>query len=323
MKKPVLIAIVLLVSVAHMIYGQQSPVFSHYAFNKSYWNPALTAQDGISSVMLISRGQWVGYEPSFDEESAAPATQYFNYSSLNDIKGIPFGIGGTIIYDQLGPLSDIELDLSFAFHKDFSRGVLSFGLSPRFVNRILDASSLIAVNPDDIRVGGRISEMKIDLAAGVAYQANDYSVAIGLNNILRPDYDYALSDLAINTSSRENYELNLMVDYNYLLNQKTVLIPTLLLRSDFATWTYDIGLRAVYQKKAWLGLSYRASDAVSLFLGYSFLKDNDLKIGYSFDLIVDNQEAKQPTSHEIYLRYNIATLGLRSKKVVRTPRFRF
>lgn len=324
MKKPVLITISILFLTSCCLYGQQSPVFSHYTFNKSYWNPALTAQDGVSNVMLISRGQWVGYESSFEEESAAPVTQFFNYSSLTEIKGTPVGVGGTIIYDQLGPTYDIEVDLSLAYHMDLSRGIVSFGVSPRVVNRVLNASRLVAVNPSEPieSLGAQISEVKFDLAAGVAYQANDYSVSIGLNNLLRPEYDYVLG----NTSSelgRERYEMNVMVDYNYLLTYNTTVVSTLLVRSDLLTWTYDVGVRAVYQKRAWLGMSYRSFEAISILLGYSFLQDNDLNVGYSFDLIVDKQSAKQPTSHELYLRYNLPTIGSRSRKVVRTPRFRF
>lgn len=304
------------------LYGQQSPVFSHYAFNKSYWNPALTAQDGMSNVMLMSRGQWIGYESSFDGEAAAPVTQYLNYSSLVEFKGAPIGIGATVIYDELAPIRDVEIDLSLAYHMEFSRGTLSFGVSPRFVNRVLNSSILVAVNPEDSQLPkGRISEVTMDLAVGIAYQANDLGVAFGINNLFRPNYDYVLettSDL-----SKERVELNVTIDYSYILTSKTTIIPTLMVRSDFLTWTYDVGFRAVYLKKAWLGLSYRDSDAISVLLGYSFLEDNDLSVGYSFDLVVDKQSAKEPTSHEIYIRYNLPTVGSRSKKVVRTPRFRF
>jgi len=321
MKKPILLIFTIL-AMAWRLYGQQSPVFTHYAFNRSYWNPALTAEDRVSNVMFVSRGQWLGYDSSFGGESAAPATQYFNYSSLSQFGENLVGLGGTIIYDELGPIRDIEIDLSLAYHMDFARGALSFGVSPRLVNKTLNSSALVAVDPTDLEdVSGKISEVKLDLAVGIAYKANDYSIALGLNNLLRPDYDRVLG--TTDELGKERYEVNLIVDYNYVLTYKTTITPMLLFRSDFLTWTYDIGVKAMYQKKAWLGLSYRASEAISVLVGYSLLNDNKLSVGYSFDLVVDKQYAKEPTSHEIYIRYNLPTIDSRSKKIVRTPRFRF
>jgi hypothetical protein len=56
------------------------------------------------------------------------------------------------------------------------------------------------------------------------------------------------------------------------------------------------------------------------------LKDNSLKVGYSFDLVTEGKSAKAPSSHELMLRYNLQNLKINKQVqyfIQRTPRFRF
>jgi hypothetical protein len=52
------------------------------------------------------------------------------------------------------------------------------------------------------------------------------------------------------------------------------------------------------------------------------LKDKSLKLGYSLDYVIQAQKAKQATSHELLLSYNMAAVTGGGKKTIRTPRFR-
>ncbi len=69
---------------------------------------------------------------------------------------------------------------------------------------------------------------------------------------------------------------------------------------------------------------FRGEESISLILEYSLLKDNSLKLGYSFDLVFGGLEAKAPTSHELLLRYALSNVTKEFERVIqRTPRFRF
>jgi len=57
-------------------------------------------------------------------------------------------------------------------------------------------------------------------------------------------------------------------------------------------------------------------------MGVNVLKDKSLKIGYSLDYIIQAQKAKQATSHEILMSYNMPAVTGGGKKIIRTPRFR-
>lgn len=82
---------------------------------------------------------------------------------------------------------------------------------------------------------------------------------------------------------------------------------------------------ATHQNKINGGIAYRGEESVSLIVGYSLLRDNSLKLGYAFDLVVGGLEAKAPASHELMLRYVLPTISGREveRVIQRTPRYRF
>jgi len=95
-----------------------------------------------------------------------------------------------------------------------------------------------------------------------------------------------------------------------------------LVKTDLTQTSFDLSGLAFYKDTMWGGLSFRQSEAAILLLGYSFLKDKSLKLGYALDYVVKDQNAKQPTSHEFMLSYELPVNPGSGKKVVRTPRYR-
>ncbi|UXP33755.1 PorP/SprF family type IX secretion system membrane protein [Reichenbachiella agarivorans] len=302
--------------------AQQDPVFSHFMFNPYYNSPALTAFDGLSSISLISRNQWTGYDPSFESEGGAPTTQFFNYTAPLHYKKAPMGIGGTFIYDQFGPRQDVYVQMSLSYHLDMPRGRFSLGLRPSVSRRVLDYSKLVTVDPTDLDQTQVQSQMMPDLAAGLAYSSHDYMIAFGIDHLLTPSFDFGYGE-APTQSNRQEMVYSLYATYSYLMSEYVELKPAILARTNISGFSYDISVRAVYMTKVWAGLSYRDSEAITVLLGYSFFGDKSLSLGYSFDYIVNDREYKQSTSHELYVHYNLPTLNGRTKKIIRTPRFRF
>ena len=107
------------------------------------------------------------------------------------------------------------------------------------------------------------------------------------------------------------------------LNRNFDLTPTMLVRTDLNRYSLELSGVTTYRDIMWAGLSYRYSESITLLIGYNFLEDKELKAGYSFDYIVKDQEAKRPTSHEIFIRYDLPSLILGGRKAVKTPRFSF
>ena len=71
-------------------------------------------------------------------------------------------------------------------------------------------------------------------------------------------------------------------------------------------------------------MAYRLEESASVLVGYSLLKDNSLRLGYAFDLVVGGVQAKTPSSHEFMLTYNIPQVSKQFDRIIqRTPRYRF
>lgn len=322
MRRIILTGLIVMIA-GYKSVAQQDPHFSQYMFNKSYWSPALTAYDGKGSVSVISRAQWLGYEPTFEQDGGAPSTQFLNFSTPINIKEIPFGLGVNVVYDKLGVLNNLATQISLAYTKQLNRGSVSFGVRPEIVNQTLDFSKLRFVDPSDPKnIQRKESQVVVDLAAGISYSNNELMLALGVNHLLRPSIDYGL-DASGNAESKRSMTYNLYGEYNYRITYNIDLTPSILVTSDLNVFSIDLSVIATYNEKLWGGLSYRNQEAMTLILGYSFLENNQLSAGYAFDYIIQEQSAKQPTSHEIFIRYNLPSFSGGTKKIIRTPRFRY
>jgi hypothetical protein len=195
------------------------------------------------------------------------------------------------------------------------------GGRPTLVLQTIDFNEYRFVNPDDpLNKGGQESQFRPDVGVGAMYSNASLYFGLALNHIISPSFDFGVD----NIQNRLSRSVNLMGGYSFRPSYSLEISPTLLVRSTFRTITFDVSAIATYQNKLWGGLSFRESEAMILLLGYNFLKDGILKLGYSFDYVVENQQAKQPTSHEVFMRYRLGGLtGGSGKKIIRTPRYRF
>lgn len=312
-----------LLIVATNVLAQQDPQFSQYNMNRAYFNPALITLDGASSVTLFSRSQWVGYETSFNDQGSAPTTQFLNFSTPLTLMKLPMSVGANLIFDQTGPLTQVIVQPSAAYTLSFPRGDLHLGIRPALINQRLDFAVLEFVDPNDVRNTGQMeSDFVVDLDLGVGYSTEDFLIGLGVFHLLTPSYDYGLEDVngaTVNTAIL----YNLYGEYYYQLTSSIQIIPNALIQTTINAFSYNAGVMARYNDKFWGGISYRDRDAVIFMVGYSFFENKSLGFGYSFDFIVDEQDAKATSSHEIHVRYVLPSLSTGSKKIIRTPRFRF
>ena len=305
--------------ISSSVYGQQDALFSQYMFSQIFYNPAWAGLDGTTYVAAAHRTQWAGYSSSFDGNDGAPSTQLLSF-----VMPLPKGLDGaglTVIRDQLGAVTNYEIQVSLAYQKEMPFGTLSFGIRPSLFSHALDFNQFRAVDPEDplILGFGQESQMKPDLSAGVYFSGRKFFGGVAVNHLLQPSFDFSIDNLDNNLEPSFNF----YGGYNYQVSPSILLTPSVFVRSEFNTLSFDLGALATYKDSMWGGLSYRLEEAVVLILGYSFLKDKSLRFAYSFDLVVQSQEAKEPTSHEITLRKTLSFTPPGPRKIVRTPRFRF
>jgi hypothetical protein len=332
------------------LFGQQDPQFTHYMFNTLYYNPAYAGVEGVTKFTAIHRSQWLGYEPTVGG-GGAPTTQMISFTT--PAYKINSGFGAYIVNDRLGPQDNLEVQASYAYSIELKGGKgsstgklkgkmnqgqvrtdggrsysyltpytgskLTFGVKAGMYSQTVNFNLYRPIDPNDpvLKSQGKESQVRPDLGFGAFFQHENYYGGISVNHIIKSTFDFGLSQ-------RNALEPHIYFTggYFYEVNFDLRLQFTTLVKTDVTKTTFDLGTIAYYKDTMYGGISFRQSEAAILMLGYSLLKDKSLKLGYGLDYVIKDQAAKQPTSHEFLIMYNLPVNPASGKKVIRTPRYR-
>ncbi len=296
--------------------AQQDPEFTQFMDNKMYYNPAYAGVEGLTRLSLLIRSKWTGYTGTFDA-GGAPTTQVLTMNA--PIYKLNSGFGAYIINDNLGGLNNLALQGSYAYHVAVKDAKLSFGINAGFYSQSIDFDRYRPNDGGDpLILEGKQTQFKPDMGAGVFYQAKKLYGSISVSHLLNPSFTFGSDEL------RNSLEptIYFMGGYHYDITYNLELTPSLLVQSDFNKYLINLGAILKYNNKFWGGITYKYLESASLIVGMNLLKSNALQIGYGFDYIVHDQQAKQATSNEIRLSYALPINPFGSRKIVRTPRFR-
>lgn len=108
-------------------YAQQLPLYSQYLCNKFLINPASAGSDGLTTVNITAREQWIGY-------SGAPRTYSVSYQSRILKRGYrlkqnifnktvfkpknpgKIGFGGYVFSDRNGRVMRTGFQMAYSYH---------------------------------------------------------------------------------------------------------------------------------------------------------------------------------------------------------------
>lgn len=315
-KKSFYTAIAILLFAAFGVRAQQDPLFTHYMFNNMYLTPAYAGVDGVTRLTAVHRSQWLGYQPSFGG-GGAPVSQLVSFNT--PVYKLRSGFGTYIMNDVAGPVNNLEAQAMYAYHLGIKDNKLSIGVKVGIFSQTINGSYYRYVDGNDPQITeGKDSQIKPDLGFGLFYRSEKYYAGVGFNHLLKSEFDFGAD---ATRAALENH-VNLTGGYYYDVSFDLTLQFATWVKTDLNETSVDLSVLGYYKNTMWGGLSFRQSEAVSVLLGYSFLKDKSLRLGYSLDYIVKDQDAKQPTSHEVMLSYELPVSPGTGKKIVRTPRYR-
>ncbi|HUW93233.1 MAG TPA: type IX secretion system membrane protein PorP/SprF [Bacteroidales bacterium] len=308
MKKGILIIIALVLS--WMADAQQLPVYSQYIFNKFLINPAVAGSDGYTSVNLTAREQWVGY-------SGAPQTYSLSFQLrlLKQgyiIRGSLFkkkmfkphtdgrvGIGANIFSDINGLVQRTGISTAYSYHLWLNgQTQLSFGLALTGYYYKIDQRQIEFEDPDEpwLNTDFRKGIFVPDFNFGVYVLNRKYTLGVSAQEMMEGFVkvgSQAYKDLKI---MRTYY---LMGNYDFELDGSSVLEPSLLFKmSGLLMPQADIGLTYVYDRKFWMGCTYRTGGAMIANVG---VKKDQFFFGYSFDFTLQKIQRSTYGSHEFVI----------------------
>jgi type IX secretion system PorP/SprF family membrane protein len=311
-----LLAIIFLIP--FIAVGQKDAQFSLFSLNQLYLNPAAAGADGLTKFQLTHRTQYAGYQgTNLSDGGGALSTQLFSFSM--PFKN--FGIGFYALNDKSGPRTDQDFKVSAAYHIPLAGGKFQVGASAGLFRQAIDFGKLRARDPDDPLIQtGVISEINPDFAVGVRYESDAFYAGVSLNHFLKPKYQLG-SETGTNPLPQTIYfNAGVNLELGYLLDIQ----PIVLVKSDISTLSVEGGATVTYNKRYWVGGTYRQQDTYFILMGGIYLlQDQSLRLSGAYDMVIGGNRAKAASSFEVMLSYALPSPKFGKKTIIRTPRFRF
>ncbi|WP_439880625.1 PorP/SprF family type IX secretion system membrane protein [Pontibacter sp. MBLB2868] len=299
-------------------WAQQQPQFTHYGFNGMQISPAYAGITNRPELLSIYRYQWLGYNATFDD-GGSPQTLLLTANT--PVRLLHGGVGLNLMRDKIANTTFLSAALSYSYHIKIGENKLGLGIQGNINN--IKKGSYRANDAGDPSVPYNSSDTKYDFGAGVWYESQTFYAGGGVTNLLQSEYEFADSARTGNGTFLAENHIYVTAGYNFPLSRDVVATPTVLLKHDTETFSFDAGARFTYAEKYWAGVNYRYEEAVSALVGVALLQDNALRIGYALDLTTFNKDAKALTSHEVMLSYRLPEPVVRFRPPIRTPRYNF
>jgi type IX secretion system PorP/SprF family membrane protein len=284
-------------------FAQQDSQYTQYMYNTININPAYAGSRDILSVFLLHRNQWVGLD-------GAPVTN--NFSINSPINESNFGIGLSFVNDKIGPTVEntVSIDASYSFPINVNY-TLSFGLktSGYFFN--LDINKLNIYNQDDPQFQNIKGNFTPNFGAGIYFYSDATYFGLSAPNFFETN-NYNDNDIKV---QKEKVHYYFIAGHVFTINQNIKFKPALLTKIvEGAPLQADITANFLLYDKLTLGTAYRWNSTISGLVGFQISKS--WFIGYGYDAETTQLSNYNSGSHELFLRFEIAT-----KNRITSPRF--
>ncbi len=304
MKKLIFFIVMLL---GGMAFAQQDALYSQYMFNQLVLNPGYTGGRDAFTVTLVHRHQWAGMD-------GAPRT--YSLSVHSPIGDERVAVGGFLYSDQLGPMQDIGGYGSFAYRIMLDNSKLSFGVQAGLRRYDINWGLVNFNQSGDIIVNGQLRNMAIpDANFGVYWYADWFYLGLSSKHLLQNKYAEVVLDekTVYSTLLRHFYAMGgiaIPVADNIVLRPSTLIKYT-----QNAPLQVDVNVSALFNDFFWIGASYRTRQAFVALLEFNIT--DQIRLGYSYDLMFNELQLYNKGSHEIMIGFDIG----RSESRMMSPRF--
>lgn len=289
-------------------YAQQEPMFTQYMSNPGIINPAYAGISGNINMSGIFRKQWLGVDWS-------PTTTTISINSPS--REYELGFGLNFIDDQIGPMHQTGLYFDYARHLKFSeKHNLSMGLRCGFNYCDIDLLNLRSndVDPHLIMYPG-YKKLLPNFGIGFMYYTKNYFLGFSVPKLVRNSIKDKENTMEL--IGREERHYFLTSGFLFTIHENVLRIkPSVFIRYvNGAPLSFEANMAAIMYERFWVGVSYRVTDAI---IGFVKVKvDDQLHIGYSYDMNNSRLRSYNKGTHEIYFSYD---LSYKNRRIL-SPRY--
>ncbi|GJM62745.1 type IX secretion system membrane protein PorP/SprF [Persicobacter diffluens] len=307
MLKCVLKTLGLLFLVPVAAFSQQNPQYSQYNVNPFLLNPAIAGSTTFLEMRTGYRSQWGNFPD-------APKTFFLTgHAPLGKvdptyIKYVPnhHGVGGQIISDVTGPLSQTGVLANYSYHQVIKKGLyLSLGMGLGFKQYGIDRDKLNPGEEGDVVIAAAKNSFKPDINVGAYLYSNRFFAGAsvhqmaGGNAVIRSGEVLRLDQLYMHFFAMAGYRWKLDRDWN--------LLGTVVLKHMRPAGLHvDVNVKWEYKDLLMMGVGYRHGDAISGLIGLQL--PNSLFVSYTYDYILSEITAFTHGSHEVMIGMDIQVM---------------
>jgi type IX secretion system PorP/SprF family membrane protein len=287
--------------------------------HQQFDQPALSGQSEGIRAFAAYRYQWVGIE-------GAPSTIFAGVDMKLPLKNSSGGF--FIAHDRVGATAFTSAHMTYAYSIPIKKNTLSVGAKLGIVNMQLDGSKLITPSDnigieDPLLNSSKSSSIRPELGMGIAFNHPVFHVQMYVNNLA--DFKSKIDGIDDKFETYYGRYAGLGAGAKIAINEKISLDPTILLRSDFINYQFDISLSTTFLKKYSLGLGsrgYNKKSFESLFFITKIIFPKDIGLMYSYDWSLNSLQTVSNGSHEISIQYIIPKKYLTNRtKIINHPRY--
>lgn len=290
------------------VRAQGDPQMTQYWALPAFYNPANAGQIDYIRIRGGARLQWIGIEraPKSFLGTADMPVKLTKKSRL--------GVGVNVLQESLGLFSNLLIGAQAAYRFQALKGTFSVGIQPAYYNSQFRGSDVYVPEGDDYHQPSDeaiptadLTGNAFDLSLGVSYTHRYFSVGISALHLLEPTVELN-RDNASETETAQYVttlprQLYFVADGNIpLRNSLFSLQPSMLLRTDLASFSAELTMRATYNRFLSFGVGYRYKDAISAMISAEF---KNFFLGYSYDYPLSAIARASSGSHEIVAGYII------------------
>jgi len=290
-----LAATFLFVLIGLKVYSQQDPMYTQYMNNPLSVNPAYAGTRNVASLTGVFRKQWVGIE-------GAPTTSAVSFTMPN--KKFHYGLGASLLYDALGPVTQTGLYLDYAYFIRFDqKGTLSLGLKGGFNYFYIDYKGL-RYNDTDTDLDHLENEALFlpNFGVGAYYYTDKLYLGLSVPKLLKNTLDKNNS-VTVEHLNREEWHCFLMGGYVANLTEHIDLKPSFIARyAAGSPLSLELTATVMLYDKVWIGGMYRVGDSFGGLVRWQV--NPKIHIGYSYDLTCSVLRSFNTGTHEIFIGFD-------------------
>jgi type IX secretion system PorP/SprF family membrane protein len=293
------LGLITFLSINGIINAQGDPNFRQNQLNIMQLNPAQAGANAYSEIISFASNQWVSMP-------GAPKT-YLTSANFNVLEN--FGIGGTILGDQYGPVNLTKGEVNLAYHLKLNEEwKFGFGLKMGVSYMTVNLGELVTIDPNDPYMKGILrTGINFNAGFGGLIYSKKFYAGYSMPNVAKTNFLNRNMTKFVDT----RFGHVAYVGGTFALNETVDIRPNAVFRSIKGTpFNLDLNTVFTFNKNFDFGISCQVKSSIGAIVGLQMRDYLYLAYSYSFPTNKLNQVTTQ--SHELALRYRIINKSNRS-----------